>query len=128
MRAVDACCNHASQPWALRVGAAIRAALELAEQDPAAGRVLVIHSAALGDETEFAAMVQRFANLLRWGAPKPYRSEAAARNSVLLVARQMLLHLETRPAAPLSEIAPGLIVFVLTPYVGLDEARRAAGS
>lgn len=113
----------------MRVAAGIRAALELAEADPAAGRVLTLPSASRGrggPPPGFAGMVDRFATRLCAGAPPLARPERTARNTVLRVARQVLLYIETRPGVPVTEIAPDLIVFALTPYVGLEQARRAA--
>lgn len=114
----------------MRVAAAIRAALALAEADPAAGRVLTVPAANRGGDPDptFAEMVDRLAALLRRDAPPRPDPERAARNVVLLIARQALLHLERRPEEPLTPIAPDLIVFALTPYVGLGEARRRAAA
>ena len=63
---------------------------------------------------------------LRQGAPAVFGSERAARNLVLRIARQVCLHLEARTDEPLTALAADLIAFVLTPCVGLDEARRLA--
>jgi hypothetical protein len=38
----------------------------------------------------------------------------------------VLLHLEAQPDEPVTAIASDLIVFALTPYVGLTAARRLA--
>lgn len=113
----------------MRVAAGIGAALELAEADPVAGRVLTLPSAHRGrggSTPGFAGMVDRFATQLSAGAPAVTRPERTARNTVLRVARQVLLYIETRPSLPVTEISPDLIVFALTPYVGLAEARRRA--
>jgi hypothetical protein len=73
-------------------------------------------------------MVDDLAAVLRRGAPAVPRPERTARNLVLRVARQMLLHLESRPDEPVTMIGPDLIVFALTPYVGLAAARRLAAA
>lgn len=126
-RAVDLACAP-GQPWATRVAAAIRAALELAEADPDAGRVLTVHAANRGGgiEGDFAVLIDRLASLWARGAPPVPLPELTARNAILRIARQALLYIETRPVIPVTEIAPDLIVFSLTPYVGLDEARRVS--
>lgn len=71
-------------------------------------------------------MVDDLAAKLRRGAPAVPAPERTARNLVLRIARQILLHLEARPDEPVTAIGPDLIVFALTPYVGLVEARRLA--
>lgn len=128
-RAVAASCDPA-QPWAGRVAAAIRATLAFAEATPVAARNLTIAAAFRreGDEAAFAAMVDHFAALLSRGAPPVRRPERTARTIVTRIARQTLLHLETRPGAPLAEVAPDLILFALIPYTSLAEAQRHATS
>jgi hypothetical protein len=125
--AVDASCDPA-QPWASRVAAAIRAACGFAETDPVAARVLTVHAAfrRIEGAAAFTAMVDHYAELFNGDAPAIARPQRTARNIVTRIARQTLLHLEARPSAPLSEIAPDLIVFTLTPYTGLAEAQRQA--
>lgn len=86
---------------------------------PAAGR-------RSDDVAPFAAMVDDLAATLRRDAPAVPSPERTARNVVLRVARQILLQLETRPEEPVTAIGPDLIVFALTPYVGLAAARRLA--
>ena len=71
-------------------------------------------------------MVDDLAAKFRRDAPSVPGPERTARNLVLRIARQVLLHLETRPDEPVTAIAPDLIVFALTPYVGLTDARRLA--
>jgi hypothetical protein len=128
-RAVADSCGS-EQPWAECVAAAIRAALELAEADPAAGHVLTVHAANRGGGIDrgFADLVDRLASLWSSGAPPVPLPELTAHNAILRIARQVLLYIETRPATPVTEIVPDLVVFSLTPYVGLAAARRAAGS
>ncbi len=66
------------------------------------------------------------ANESRDGSPPTRHPERTARNVVLRIARQVLLQLELNPASPPSALAPELIVFALTPYLGLAEAQRWA--
>ena len=127
-RAVAASCDPA-QPWAARVAAAIRAALAFATADPVAAWILTVHVASrrLEGAAAFTAMVDHFVVALNREAPPTNHPERTARNTVTRVARQTLLHLELRPDTPATAIAPDLIVFALTPYVGLAEAQRWAG-
>jgi hypothetical protein len=119
-----------SAPWPQCVATTIRAALRAAAADPTAAHRLVLPaSGRRGDDlTPFTAMVDDLAAVLRRGAPAVPRPERTARNLVLRVARQMLLHLESRPDEPVTMIGPDLIVFALTPYVGLAAARRLAAA
>lgn len=114
--------------WPERLATAIRAALQQAAADPAAARRLVLPAAGrrTDDLVPFVEAVDGLAARLRRDAPVVPHPERTARNLVLRVARQALLHLETRPEEPVTTIGPDLIVFALTPYVGLAEARRLA--
>ena len=71
-------------------------------------------------------MVDEIAARLAEGAPPTRHPERTARNVVLRVARQLLLQLEVRRDEPPSAIAPELVVFALTPYIGMAEAQRWA--
>jgi hypothetical protein len=126
-RAIDGSCVGEAQ-WAAGVAGAIRAALAFADEDPVAARVIAVHSAhrRYGGEAEFAALVGRLATRLQEGAPATANSERTARNAITRVARQALLALERPSGPPPSTIAPELIVFALTPFVGLAEAQRWA--
>jgi hypothetical protein len=114
--------------WAESVAAAIRTGLGRAAADPAAAVRLTLPASGRrgGGRRGYAAMVEELSARLLDGAPPLRDPERTARNVVVRVARQVLLHLETRPEEPLTEIAPDLIVFVLTPYVGLRTARGLA--
>lgn len=115
-------------PWPERVAVAIRAALRSADADPAGARRLALPAAGRrsDDLAPFTAMVDDLAAKLRRDAPAAPDPERTSRNLILRVARQILLHLEARPDEPVTAIGPDLIVFALTPYVGLTEARRLA--
>ena len=114
--------------WAASVAAAIREGLTRAAADPATARRLTLPASGRrgGDPDGYAAAVDELSARLLDGAPPLPDPGRAARNVVVRVARQVLLHLETRPEEPVTEIAPDLIVFALTPYVGLATARRLA--
>jgi hypothetical protein len=127
-------------PWPGRIAAAIEAALAFAAADPIAARVLTVHSAncrllgrepcdAVTGREPYNAMVDQLAARMARGAPLiPSPPKPERRTEVLIsrLARQTLLHLELSPGVPATEIAPDLIVFVLTPYIGMSEARRWA--
>ena len=100
----------------------------MAEADPAAARRLTLPAAGRrsDDLGSFTSMVDDLAAKLRRDAPAVARPERTARNVVLRVARQVLLQLELRPGEPVTAIASDLVLFALTPYVGLATARRLA--
>jgi hypothetical protein len=115
--------------WAEDVAVGIRAALARADADPAAARRLLLPASGRrgGDPASYAAAVDDLSARLLRGAPPLPDPERTARNLVVRVARQVLLRLEMHPDEPVKEIAPDLIVFALTPYVGLARARTLAG-
>lgn len=122
--ALALCCQPGG-PWPAQVAATIRAALEFAESDPRAARVLTFSSARRRlDARAFTEMVEHFARRLREGAPPTHQPERTSRTVVRQIARQILLQLELRPAEPPTRLAPELIVFALTPYVGFEQAQR----
>jgi hypothetical protein len=114
--------------WAEDVAAAIRAGLSRAAADPVTARRLTLPASGRrgGDTDGYAAMVGDLSARLLRGAPPLADPERTARNVVVRVARQVLLQLETHPDEPVTEIAPDLIIFALTPYVGLRTARCLA--
>jgi hypothetical protein len=118
------------QTWAEGIAAALGAALSLADGDRALGRELTAPAASSrrGADPQFAAMVDHLAALWQRGAPPLPDPARAARNHVLRIARQVLLHIERQPEKPMTELAADLTVFTLTPYIGLTEARRRADS
>jgi hypothetical protein len=114
--------------WSAVAAAAIRAALEAAAADPA-GALLLTSPATCRrsrDRAAFDAAVDGLVARIRRGAPDAFRSERGARNLILRLARQVHLQLERGPDPPVTAIAPDLIVFALTPCVGLAAARRLA--
>lgn len=114
--------------WAEDVAAGIRAALARADADPGAARLLLLPASGRrgGNPAAYDSAVDDLSARLLRGAPPVPDPERAARNLVVRVARQVLLQLETHPGEPVREIAPDLIVFALTPYVGLATARDLA--
>lgn len=114
--------------WAAGVAAAIREGLARAAADPSTARRLTLPASGRrgGDPVGYAAVVDELSARLLDGAPPLPDPERTARNIVARVARQVFLHLETSNQEPVTEIAPDLIVFALTPYVGLATARRLA--
>jgi hypothetical protein len=116
------------QPWAPRVVAAIHAVLEFAEAEPVAARVIAVHAAFRRYEAPatFGALVEAMAARLSEGAPPTRHPDRTARGIVLRIARQALLQLELHPDTKPTALAPDLVAFALTPYLGFTEAQRWA--
>ncbi len=114
--------------WAEGVAGGIRTGLARAAADPVAARRLTLPASGRrgGDRNGYATMVDDLSTQLLHGAPPLPDPQRTARNVVVRVARQILLQLETRPDEPVTSIGPDLIVFALTPYVGLATARCLA--
>lgn len=130
VRVEEACA--ANDEWAGAVAAAIRAALEFAAADPEAADVLTNEAMAAGKDG-----VARRQRLLAYAAERlapgrrqrpqgedlpPVTEQALAGGIVALVAERVA----TRRAAELPSLAPEAIQFVLTPYLGAEEASRIA--
>jgi hypothetical protein len=118
--------------WPARVAAGIRAAFAWAAADPAAADVLT-NEALAGGKPGFARyerMISYVAELLEPGRAESDHGErlpeiterAMASGVAMLVAQRLTMGRE----AELPALAGEAIQFVLTPYLGTAEARRAA--
>lgn len=121
----------ASQPtWPLRVAAAVRRGLSFAAADPEAAQTLT--NGALAAGAEGIARHERLNAYLRAGLALGRRErpenerlpeiteQAMASGVVMLVAQRV----DRGRAAELPALVPEAIQFVLTPYLGAEEARR----
>lgn len=122
----------AEADWPAQVAAGIRAALDFAAADPAAANLLT-NEVLAGGRTGFAdydRMIVHFGEQLLPGralSPDGGRlpgitERAMAGGLAMLVAQR----LDMGRAAELPGLAPEAIQFVLTPYLGAEEARRVA--
>lgn len=124
----------AGQPdWPSGTAAAIGAALELAAADPDAVRVLVTDALAEGKVgfAHYERLISYLCDLLRPGRDEcpgaerlPAETERALAGGVAMLVAQRV---DLGRYAELPALAPEAIQFVLTPYLGIDEARRVAG-
>lgn len=122
--AIEEACE-AQATWPARVAAAVGAAVELAAEDPDAGRTLTEGAGRRrGDDEELQAMVDHLAALLEHGAPPRNRRLPAAPTLVMRIARQINLELEAGRGPTLPAVAPDLTFLALMPYLGFAEARR----
>lgn len=123
----------AGQPdWPSGVAAAIREALEFAAADPAAVRALTSDALAAGKPgfAQYERLTAYFCDLLLPGRAErpdaerlPRETERALAGGVAMLVAQRV---DLGRHAELPALAPEATQFVLTPYLGIDEARRVA--
>lgn len=120
--------------WAFRIAAAIRAGLAFATTDPRAANLLSNEALAQGADgfARYQRMIGYLAGLIASGreevaglAGLPEITERALAGGVAMLVAQRL---DQGRAAELPALAPEAIEFVLTPYVGQEEARRIAAA
>jgi hypothetical protein len=128
----EACAGQSK--WPVRIAAAIRAGLEFVAAEPATANLLTNEALASGTDG-----IGRYRRLLTYvavafdsgrqerpqGRALPQLTgEALAGGLLGLVAER----LDRGRAAELPALAPEAIQFVLSPYLGLEEARRIASA
>ena len=129
--------EHASaqeSEWASKAAAAVAATLEFAANDPEAAQLLTNEALARGAEgiSRHERVITYAADQLATGrALRPENAQlpditerALVGGLVMLVAQR----LDQNKLDDLPRATPEMIEFVLTPYVGADEARRFAGN
>jgi len=131
IRIETACVAEAE--WPAQVAAAVRAALAFAAADPGSAQVLTNDALAGGREgyVRYDRMLSHFGERLRPGRalrPEGERlpeivEKAMTGGLAMLVAQR----LDVGREAELPSLAPEAIQFVLTPYLGTEEAKRIAG-
>lgn len=120
------------KPWPERAALAIRQALEFAATD--AGAAIVLTSGALAEGADGAERYERLmtylAGLLEAGrGESPHGTElppSTERSLVGGVATIVASRVDHARGAELSGLATEMIQFVLTPYIGTEEAMRLA--
>jgi hypothetical protein len=132
IRIETACASEVE--WPARVAAGIRAALSFGASDPAGVQVLTNEAMAEGREgfARYDRMIDHFAEALRAGrAERPDGDrlpEITEKTMVGGVAMLIAQRLSFDRPAELPALAPDAIQFVLTPYIGAEEAGRVAAS
>ena len=130
IRIESACAGQSD--WPSGVAAGIRAALGFAAADPAAVRVLTIDALASGKPgyADYERMIAYLCDQLLPGraerpdaAGLPVETERALAGGIAMLVAQRV---DLDRHAELPELAEEATQFVLTPYLGIDEARRVA--
>jgi hypothetical protein len=121
-------------PWPERARVAIRRALEFAAADPAAASVLTASALAEGvDGVErYERLMAYLAGLLRGGraeashgADLPPTTERSLAGGVATIIANRV---DRGRTAELPGLTAELVQFILTPYLGTEEARRVAAA
>jgi len=120
--------------WPSGTAAGIRAALMFAAADPAAVQILTTDALAAGKAgfEHYGRLISYLCELLTPGRAErpdaerlpPETERALAGGIAMLVAQRV----DTGKHDELPALAPEATQFVLTPYLGVDEARRVAGA
>jgi hypothetical protein len=130
MRIETACAGQSD--WPLGTAAAINAALELAAAEPGAVSILITDALADGKSgfAHYERLISYLCDLLRSGRKQrpeaeglPAETERALAGGVAMLVAQRV---DLGRHSELPGLAPEAIQFVLTPYLGMDEARRVA--
>jgi hypothetical protein len=123
----------AAEPeWQLQVAAAVRAALAFAAHDPRGARVLTSDALAAGREgyARYDRMLAHFGERLLPGrGMRPegeYLPEITEKAMTGGIATIVANRVDTRRERELPALAAEATQFVLTPYLGTEEARRIA--
>jgi hypothetical protein len=123
----------AEHDWSARVAAVVRAGLRFAAADPAGAQTLTTEALAQGPDgvARHERVVAYLGTCLHEGRAEspdgerlPEITERAMAGGIVMLAAQRL---DLGKEEELPALAPEAIQFVLTPYLGAEEARRVAG-
>jgi AcrR family transcriptional regulator len=127
---VEACDAAASESWPLRVSAALNALLKLVTPEPALASIVLVEGlrAGRGVYDRYQGGIESFVGLLREGAPElpgggevPEATDEAVVGGVASMLGRRVLAGE---AEQLDQLFPEILEFVLSAYLGVEEARR----
>jgi hypothetical protein len=129
-RVAEGCDSAARGPWPLRVSAALEALLKLFTAEPALASIVLVEGlrAGRGVYDRYQGAVESFVGCLRDGAPEtpgggevPEATDEAVVGGVASVLGRRVLAGE---AEQLDQLFPEILEFVLSAYLGIEEARR----
>lgn len=129
-RVLDACRESAQQDWASRVRDAIAVLLRTFAEEPALGSIVLVEGlrAGRGVYDRYQAALESFVGYLREGAPAgpagtevPEATDEAVIGGIAsLLGRRIL----AGDGKQIERLFPEVLEFVLTAYLGAEEARR----
>jgi len=129
-RVVESCDALEGEPWALRVSAAIEAMLKLLAAEPALASIVLVEGlrAGRGVYDRYQGVIEVFVAFLREGAPAspagtevPEATDEAVVGGVAsLLGRRVL----AGEGEDLGQLFAEILEFVLSAYLGVEEARR----
>jgi AcrR family transcriptional regulator len=127
---VGSCEAVAKEAWPLRVSAAIKALLELLSSEPPLASIVLVEGlrAGRGVYDRYQGAIESFVGYLRDGAPKnpggtevpDATGEAVVGGVASMLGRRVL----AGEAEQLGQLFPEILEFVLSAYLGVEEARR----
>lgn len=127
---VEACGTAADQSWPLRVSAALDDLLKLLTSEPALASIVLVEGlrAGRGVYDRYQGAIESFVGYLRDGAPEapaggevPEATDEAVVGGVASMLGRRVLAGE---AGQLDQLFPEILEFVLSAYLGVEEARR----
>ena len=127
---VEACEANASAQWPLRVSPAIGALLKLLASEPALASIVLVEGlrAGRGVYDRYQGAIESFVSYLREGAPgNPGGSEVPETTDEAVVggvASMLGRRVLAGEAKQLEQLFPEILEFVLSAYLGVEEARR----
>ncbi|HEX5593569.1 MAG TPA: TetR/AcrR family transcriptional regulator [Solirubrobacterales bacterium] len=129
-RVVEACEASASEPWPVRVRDGIGALLKLLSSEPALASIVLVEGlrAGRGVYDRYQGAIESFVSYLRDRAPEspggaevPEATDEAVVGGVASMLGRRVLAGE---AEQLEQLFPEILEFVLSAYLGVEEARR----
>jgi AcrR family transcriptional regulator len=126
----EGCEAAAGEPWPLRVGAALGALLKLLTAEPALASIVLVEGlrAGRGVYDRYQRAIESFVGCLGKGAPElpggggapEATGEAVVGGVASMLGRRVL----AGEREQLDQLFPEILEFVLSAYLGLEEARR----
>lgn len=126
----ESCDATAGEPWPVRVKVGLAALLELLSSEPALASMVLVEGlrAGRGVYDRYQGAIEAFVGVLREGAPEtPGRSEVPEATDEAVVggvASMLGRRVLAGEAEQLDQLFPEILEFVLSAYLGVEEARR----
>jgi AcrR family transcriptional regulator len=127
---VESCDSTGRESWPLRVSAALHALLKLLTSEPSLASIVLVEGlrAGRGVYDRYQGAIESFVRSLREGAPQTpaggevpeATGEAVVGGVASLLGRRVL----AGEADQLDQLFPEILEFVLSAYLGVEEARR----